>query len=309
MVLAILALVLAVILLTRDAEDGTATGSATPSPSSTVSALPSASEPASPSASAEGSEPGLAELEVLSEVEPIVEDVTLRQEPTTSGESIGTLAEGSQNIVIEGPTEADGYAWYRLAAIGLPPSSGCAGPQPTDPLECPVWFGWAAAGNLEEGEAWFEAIDPGCPDPDAETHGFMSLPQRVPLACYRDDEIAFTAWYPQAGGDGGAEPCDVDASIAWLYCDDTAEDDTTETVWPDESEATAFEWLIVDPESGVELPDRGQWLRITGAYDHPDSPACADANAQAGLHDSDALAVLECRVRFVVSAVEPTSAP
>ena len=58
----------------------------------------------------------------------------------------------------------------------------------------------------------------------------------------------------------------------------------------------------------MDLPDRGHWLRITGAYDHPDAAGCAQAN-EFGLYPDDDQAVLECRTHFVVGEVEVTSAP
>lgn len=306
-VLGVLAIAMLAVLLTRDPNTGTASGSSTPSPSETASPSASATEssPASspiPSDGGSGAQPSLDQLELLTLVVPVVEGVTLREEPRMGGERIGTLDQGAENVVVEGPVDADGYSWYRLAAVGLPPSSGCITPLPTDPLECPIWFGWAAAGNPDEGEAWFEVAEPDCPDPDAETHDFMSLPQRMPLVCYGSDKVSFTAWYSET--QSGREECDADPSIAWLYCDDAGQD-----VWPSESEAVAFERLFIDPEAGISLPERGQWLRLTGAFDHPDSAACGEANGEEGLYDSDDLAVLECRIRYVVTAVEATTAP
>jgi hypothetical protein len=306
-VLAVLAGILALVLLTRDQDRGAVVGSGTPTPSGSASpsATPDESAVASPTASptAGGEAPELAAFELLSVIEPVVEGVSLREEPRTNGERIGTLAPGSPNIVIEGPVDGDAYQWYRLAGIGLPPSSGCVTPLPTDPLECPVWYGWAAGGDPEAGTPWFRTVEPDCPDPDGETRDFLSLPQRMPLACYRD-EISFTAWYPDGPRGGGGQDCDPDPAIAWLYCNGVHD------VWPDEEEAGILTFLFVDPDSGVTMPERGQWLRVSGAYDHPDAAACAEANEQVGLYrDDDELAVLECRTRLVVTAVEVTAAP
>lgn len=59
----------------------------------------------------------------------------------------------------------------------------------------------------------------------------------------------------------------------------------------------------------MDLPERGQWLRITGSFDHPLSADCADAHEQVGEFGTAEDAVLSCRTHFVVSAVEVTSAP
>lgn len=253
-----------------------------------------------------GETPSLADLEDGSVVVPVVEGVTLREDPGTGGARIGILSAGSQNIVVEGPVEADGFAWYRLAAIGLPPASGCITPIVTTPLSCPVWYGWAAAGNPDDGSAWFVATEADCPDPDAETNEFLSIPLRLPLVCYGADEITFTAFYPELPDDAGLGGACADPSVGWLYCANIAYD----VVWSTDTYTGAATQLYVDPASGVGLPDRGQWLRITGAYDHPDAADCARANQEGiGLYSDDDHAVLECRTHFVVSEVEVTSAP
>lgn len=253
-----------------------------------------------------GEAPSLAALEIGTVVAPVVEGVTLREEPGTGGARIGILSASSQNIVIDGPVEADGFAWYRLAATGLPPASGCITPVETNPLSCPVWYGWAAAGDPGDGSAWFVTIETDCPDPDAETNEFLSLPFRMPLVCYGSDEITFTAFYPDLPDDAGlGGACAADPSIAWLYCTNIA----YEEVWPTETYTGPQQRLFVDPDSGVELPERGQWLRITGSFDHPDAAGCAEANQQVGFFEDDGEAVLMCRIHFVVSAVEVTSAP
>lgn len=253
-----------------------------------------------------GETPSLSDLLVGSVVVPVVEGVTLREDPGTGGARIGILSAGSQNIVVEGPVEADGFAWYRLAAIGLPPASGCITPVETNPLSCPDWYGWAAAGNPVDGSAWFVPTETDCPDPDAETNAFLSLPLRLPLVCYGAEEITFTAFYPELPDDAGLGGACADPSVGWLYCANI----TYDVVWPSETYTGAAAQLYVDPTGGVDLPDRGQWLRITGAYDHPDSAECARANREGiGLYADDDHAALACRTHLVVSEVEVTSAP
>jgi hypothetical protein len=252
-----------------------------------------------------GEVPSLGALEVGSVVAPVVEGVTLREEPGTDGARLGILSAGSQNIVIEGPVEADGFAWYRLASIGLPPASGCITPIVTTPLSCPIWYGWAAAGNPDDGSAWFVATDVDCPDPDTETNDFLSLPLRLPLVCYGSDEITFTAFYPEIPESAPSGICVDDPSVAWLYCANVGYHE----VWPTETYTGPQTRLHVDPSSGIDLPEPGQWLRITGSYDHPRAADCADAEEDAGQYGDSDLAVLACRTNFVVSAVGPTSVP
>jgi hypothetical protein len=297
-VLAVLAIAVLLVLLSEDDPPRASSPSASPSAAPSASAAAATPSPAL-SSSASAAPIG---LQVGAFVAPIVDGVTLRETPSTSGVRIGALPRGAANLVIEGPMEADGYQWYRLSAIGLPPSSGCITPLPTDPLECPIWYGWAAAGEPAD-ESWFEPVDVECPEPEQVAAGFLELPQRVPLGCYGSSPISFTGFYPAPPDGGPGEPCAVDHAVAWLYCVGPA------SVWSSPDEAQAFLGLHVDPASGVVLPEPDQWLRVTGAFDHPEAPMCAEAEAVASDDPDPDLAVLECRVRFVVHGVEVTSAP
>jgi hypothetical protein len=270
-----------------------AAGTATPEPSDTAVAS------ASPSP-AQGISVGMM-------VTPVVEGVTLRESPGTAGTRIGTLAQGPPNYVVDGPVDADGYTWYQLSGPGLPPASGCITPVPTDPLECPTWFGWAAVADPDDEGAWFAPTSVDCPDPAEETDAFIRLQQILLLACYGDAELTFEAFYSELpeGGLGGTD-CTGETAIMWLYCLDQGYYQVTS------SPGAMAMTLFVDPASGVTLPERGSWLLITGAFDHPDAARCAaaalDDNKQSPLPDPEQ-AVLGCRTHFVVTAVEETAAP
>jgi hypothetical protein len=286
---------------------------ATPEPSNT--AVPSATP--SPT-------PPVQEISVGMMVTPVVDGVTLRESPGTGGTRIGTLAQGSLNYVVDGPAEADGYTWYQLSGPGLPPASGCITPVPTDPLECPTWFGWAAVGDPGDESAWFvPAGADRCPDPAEETEAFFRLPQILLVACYGDAELTFEAFFagPPEGGVGGfcayppaenAGP--VDEAVAWLYCLNynqawsSSEGDAFQTVYPEQTDVGLLT-LFVDPATGVTLPEPGTWLRVTGAFDHPAATLCAAAEESYHADPNPDRAVLLCRTHFVVTAVEETPAP
>jgi hypothetical protein len=42
--------------------------------------------------------------------------LNLRQQPTTYAKVVGNAREGTVLTVLEGPTEADGYAWWKVRA-------------------------------------------------------------------------------------------------------------------------------------------------------------------------------------------------
>jgi hypothetical protein len=291
--------------------------SATPEPTGS----PASQEP-TPSAT-----PQVGGLQVGSMVAPVVDGVTLRESPGTAGIRIGTLARGSMNYVVDGPVDTDGYTWYQLSGPGLPPASSCEEPVPTDPLECPTWFGWAAVGEPVDTIPWFEPTHVDCPDPAAQTDAFFRLPQIVLAACYGDDELSFEAFYAELpeGGVGTfcayppagtpSEPAEpVDEAVEWLYCLNynqvwsSSEGNLFQTVYPEQTDVGLLT-LYVDPASGITLPERGRWLRVTGAFDHPAATLCAAAEEGYRADPNPDQAVLGCRTHFVVSAVEVISAP
>jgi hypothetical protein len=297
-VLAALAIAVVLVLLSENDPPETAT------PTGSPSATPSASAVAATASIAPSASIAPTGLQIGTFVAPVVDGVTLRETATTSGVRIGELPRDQPNLVIEGPVEADGYQWWRLSAIGLPPSAGCITPLPTDPLACPIWYGWAAAGEPDDPTGWFEPAEVECPDPEQDAAAFLELPRRVPLGCYGTSAVSFTAWHPELPeGREQGEPCDADPAVAWLYCPEAIA-----MVWSS-PEGTGFQRLHVDPASGVVVPDPGQWLRITGAFDHPAAAACAEAEAAAAEEPDPDLAVLECRARFVLQGVEVTEAP
>ena len=59
---------------------------------------------------------------------------------------------------------------------------------------------------------------------------------------------------------------------------------------PRQGERLSF---TVDPVAGVGLPARGQWIEITGAFDHPASRQCGP----------DAGSILICRAVFVATDI------
>jgi hypothetical protein len=52
--------------------------------------------------------------------------------------------------------------------------------------------------------------------------------------------------------------------------------------------------FTVDPASGATLPERGQWIEITGAFDHPAAQECPGVSR-----------ILECRATFVATELNP----
>ena len=287
---------------------GATSSTATPSASATASASPSAAESVEPSgasssASVEPSataaaSPGPA-VQPDAVVETIVEGLTVRREPGTSQERIGFLSLGTIAYVLAGPVEAAGLPWYRVTGMGLPYGSGCATTPPDRPIACPGFQGWVA-GASEAGDPWLApAVLDVCAEPDLTTISETGSTWR--LYCWADEPITFEAWWPEIpenAGLGGVCP-ESDRTSGWLHCQNINYNGLAAS--PDEGFVDRLR-LSIDPVSGLTMPERGQWIRVTGSFDHPAAAACAELAYEG--EDSYA-AVLRCRLEFVPTGVEP----
>lgn len=276
----------------------TTTESDPPSPSASPLTPETESPSASPSPSAPAESPSPA-VAVDTVVRTTVAGLRLREEPTTGAASLGTLSNGAQSYVVDGPVTADGYTWYLLSGLGIPQYSGCAGPMATDPWECPVWFGWAAAAS-PEGDAWLAEDDPDCPSwPEVVDHDIILGVQRIAyLACFGVEERSATGFYPlipEDAGLGGA-CAGVPDGLSWIACNLGYEH-----INPSEADPFGSGFVFsVDP--AVAMPDRGQWVRVTGRFDHPAADDCT-------FGDPAIRSVLQCRAQFVVERAEVVAAP
>jgi hypothetical protein len=310
-VLAILAAILALVLLTRG-EDPTAAGSPTPSavasPAASASATGSGATP-SPSAATSGS-PGTAvpTLAVNSIVATAVDGLSVRSEPGLGGERLGTLDQGMESFVVGGPTDADGFRWYQIGALGLPPNSGCAGPFQTDPFNCPIWFGWAAAASAE-GEAWLIATEPDCPDEPLTAEGLsIGHSGTQLLACFGSDPITFRGWWPEIPDDAGlgGACAAAEAPTGWLLCQNI--NDTVVLAGDDEEFFGVGVRLAIDPASDATMPERGTWVEVRAHYDDPAAEGCAD-DAPEDDERQPGQIVLACRSELVLEEAQAVDGP
>lgn len=272
--------------------------SVSPTPSATASAVADASPSSRAELSAEPSDPSTAGLAHDSLVRTSVDALTVRAAAGRDAQSLGYLADGAVSFVVAGPVDADGYAWYLLSALGLPPASGCGpGQEGTEPYTCPIWFGWVASDDLD-GTAWLEPATAECTEPPPAELQALTLgrPALELLHCYGGRELTFRAWWPEE--EGSASNCDPDSDVAWLGCP------TVVLGWdPGYWEAIG---VAVDPETGPPFPARGQWIHVTAHMDDPASVSCGGAGDPT---TEDQRAILRCRTQLVVTAVEPAPAP
>jgi hypothetical protein len=312
---AMLLLVLAVALVACQQPSGQATGDASPSPTVRPTPTPSAGpsdEPsptpspttpvATPSPSAPSADAPIGPDDVVATT---VESLFLRLSAGTDGEPIGFLELGTVGFVLAGPTEVDGIPWYLISGMGLPHASGCITTPPTEPMTCPGFRGWVAGANAD-GHPWLERTSgPDCADsPTIETISEAGFTLR--LICWADGELTLRAYWPtipDGAGLGGACQAE-DLPAGWLLCQHI------NYIGLAANEAEGFTQrltLSIDPDSGVTMPERGQWIEVTGHFDDPAASQCADAPTAGDLPEqSPESMVFNCRLQFVPTSVTPS---
>jgi len=312
-VLAILAVILAVVLLTRGG--GTASGSATPTPSASASssATATASVAPSPSSSAGTPAPSAAGPTLPHDtiVATLVEGLSVRAAPGLGGERLGSIGLNAQSFVVDGPTEADGFAWYLVSGLGLPPNTGCSGPFETDPFNCPIWFGWVASAS-EAGDPWLEiAGHDTCPvSPLTAADLAIGRTGLQRLQCFGAGPITFRGWWPEVPDDAGLGGACLmqDEPAGWLLCQNI----NYNLILADETEDFFGLGIRVsiDPASGASMPERGTWVEVRAHLDDPAAQSCDETvNAFTDPEGPDAQIVLDCRVEFVLEEAVAVDGP
>jgi hypothetical protein len=301
--LAVLAAILAIVVL--GGAGGTPEGSGDPSGDTSptpvaTGASPSPDEASSPGESAsDAPETGFA-LDAI--VATAVDALTLRETPGLEGPVQWRLPEGTLGFVIAGPVETDGLSWYQLSGMGLPYASGCVTPPPGELLDCPAWLGWLAA-EADDGTAYLTAASaPPCEEPPATVVSLSEQQYTLRLICFDAEPLTFTAWWPEAPDDGLGGACVAsETDIGWLACP------SNNGIGADDSESGDRLAVTVDPATGVEMPERGQWVEVTGHFDDPAAQRCGEVAEQMSSDPGEL--VFNCRLQFVLSEVAPTSAP
>jgi len=240
-----------------------------------------------------------------------VDGLSVRSAPGLDSERLGSLELGAPSWIVDGPTEADGFAWYLVSALGLPPNSGCVGPAETDPFNCPVWFGWVAAAS-ETGEPWLEGWghDTCAQAPltaEALAVGRTALER---LQCFGSAPITFRGWWPEVPDDAGLGGACVgqDEPSGWLLCQNI----NYNLILADETED--FFGLgvrvSIDPASGASMPERGTWVEVRAHLDDPAAQGCDEAaNAVVDSDRPDEQLVLDCRAELVLESAQAVDGP
>ncbi len=132
--------VLAMVLLSR-APLPAAGADVSPTPTTTggqptLEASPSAPPKATP-------EPTPAALAADTLAVVTVNELNLREAPTSTAKSLGHLSAGHRVFVVEGPKQAEGYGWYRVATV-----DDADAPSECMAIRCPSLLGWVAGTTM-----------------------------------------------------------------------------------------------------------------------------------------------------------------
>lgn len=311
--LALLAgVILALLLSGRD--DGREIASS-PGATETGSQMPSGSASTAPSgspiASASSASPSATAVPVAADtiVATTVDGLAVRSAAGRSAEQLGSLAVGSQGFVVSGPTDADGYGWYLVSALGLPPATGCAGLLETDPYNCPAWFGWVA-GASDTGSPWLQPVDLDCPaEPFTAEALILARTDIQRLACRGGEPFTFRAWWPEIPDDAGlGGACAAqDRPSGWLLCQGINYNQVT--ISETEGYGGVGARISIDPASGLSMPERGTWVEVRVHLDDPAAQGCADGAEAVYAEPIPEQAVLDCRAQMVLEAVTVVDGP
>jgi SH3 domain-containing protein len=229
-----------------------------------------------------------------------VNELNLREAPTSTAKSLGHLSAGHRVFVVEGPKQAEGYGWYRVATV-----DDADAPAECFAISCPSSLGWVA-GISDAQDAWLMPDEVGCA-PDPGLKAFARLAPLARLACYRDQTLTLrgVVWQPCCGYVG-----------AFLY----------EPSWLSWPSSTAYLkaganrlhdpgglLLRFDPRTGPQAPEYADIVRVTGHMDDPAAHTCTITVAESALYDDPTVTVdpqerayapIGCRTEFVVDAIE-----
>jgi hypothetical protein len=216
----------------------------------------------------------------------------VRSLPTVGSESERyepLLPEGTRFYAVEGPVDADGYAWYQVQPYGG---------------EERLPFGWIAGGS-RDGEPWIERLAFGC---DSVALSAESLTSGEPLE---------HLYCSLAGDSPRTRPPGPDVAIEGIvYC--TWADDhwgaLSGPAWIDQlgycelRTAVGSLRLPGAPMMGLLAGDTNPvegLFALVGHYDDPDARQCREAPFEGVDPSNPAEVVLRCRTFFVITSVAP----
>jgi hypothetical protein len=239
--------------------------------------------------------------------------LSVRADPSTAAERLGTLPAGYPTFVIAGPVEADGYTWFHVVGLGTGSTDACGAA--TSTFQCTDWIGWVA-GTTSAGDAWLEPMETDCPA-ERDTTAYLAMDAPTRLACAGGDEWRLVTYLaPRTEGRGCfpvwlVDPFWMDPSCTLFFPQPVESELDTDT------RVQAH----IPPELGQCGPNgcpfdelKGSWVELVGHLDDPAAETCIwvlnEMIDEAPFPPPEnAVAVFKCRLNFVVHEVTPTTPP
>jgi hypothetical protein len=282
-------LMVAAVILAACVSRGPSASIATPDSSSSPNssgAGPTTSSAPSPSGGSPEPTAGPFTQQAVAQVH--VDGLRLRTGPGTNSpiEPVA-LKKGEMVVIVGAAQHVDGLDWYPIVSIPAPLQY-----RPT------VSTGWIADGP--DG-SWLGDPTLSCPQAP-HLADLLALGAIGQLWCYSGKQLTVAGWYPPlpvCGGCGGA----CDPTEAWMICSNIQHDALSTTAA--ETGFGPFLIRVDNPKQPITLPNRGNWVTVTGHLDDPDAAACAGTAPQGnwtplyGTFES-AAARVHCRIQFVV---------
>jgi hypothetical protein len=231
-----------------------------------------------PDASADARDPLLGQV-----VETAVARLRLRAEPATDGALTATLPLGAALFVLDGPTDADGYAWFQVVRL----TDGDA-------------IGWVASAS-PDGDPWIAPAEAECPAAPETFEELRGLPAGVRLACFADTPITVSARLTTCNCDIDSATFDPEWFNITLY--EGAPLVLAEPVGAGSIDLDEGLLLVLDPDGEADEPlPVDAVVDVTGVFDHPAARTCTSTDGEGESRPDPA-----CRFSFAVTSLHATS--
>ena len=267
------------------------------SPSASAAPSASAEDNPSPSASADdrpSASPTPATVAIIPNLgiaEVTTDALNLRAAANQSSESLAMLEPGRRLFIIGQPTDAGDLRWYRVAPFD--DAEGCES-------GCGL-LGFVATPMSASEDAWIEEVDVSCPTSPMTAQQIGALVPLEALHCYGNNEIVVTGTVDNPIH-GPYSP--LVYTPGWLNYENI-------------QYLQHAGWMSYrpHPSAGLEMPERGEVVRVTGHFEDPAATDCrvtVDPGFFGGEVPADFVApapnrvVLDCRAAFVWTAYEVT---
>lgn len=258
-----------------------ASASVTETASSAVSEAPSVEPTPRPS-------PTPAQAAVIANrsiVEVGDDPLNLRQQPSESASLLSELAPGLRLITIGEPTEAGELRWYRVGVVNRDCGDACNR------------IGYVATPLAADEEPWIAEVAIDCPSSPMTVEALVGLAALEALHCYGRTDIVVTGTIDTIDS---APPIVIEYTPGWLAAPAPAQ-------FVGAGGAIGFH---AAPDSGLEVPERGDVVRVTGHFEDPAATSCRATAAEDAEESVDvpepARVVLGCRATFVWTDYEVT---